>query len=137
MINEVHLIVRKGDGTTYTSGIFGVSVPLQKIYLNESTGSFLGCDIYNQLVGLEVDVYGASGFLDTVTITSVDVYCTSPPFSGTLEYTSANPSAIASGTSFVFTLGNGKEFYVDLYENESISQNWSFTDLAELKATGS
>ena len=137
MINEVELIVRKGDNTIYTSGIFGVNSSINKIYVGESTDNFLTCELYDALVGNEVDVYGESGYLDTVTITTSTVSCFAHPYSGTLEYSSDNPSLIDSGTYFTFMLGNGQEYYLDLYENESISQNWSFTDVSELKVVGS
>jgi hypothetical protein len=137
MKNEVQLIVVKGDETLYTSSLFGISTSLQKIYLDPET--WLDCDAYEQLIAQNgfINVYGESGLLGTVQIDGAgsDISCESE--SGTLVYISDDPSAIADGAFFTFRLGSPKEVFLDLYENESISQNWNFTDISEFKVVGS
>lgn len=139
MRNEVQLIVIKGDETLYQSGIYGVDSSQEKIYISE-TVDWLGCDIYQQLIDQQgfIKVYGESGLLDTVQIDpSSSVACIAHPYSGTLRYISDNPSLIDHAAFFTFVLGSPTEAFLDLYENESIAQNWNFTDIAEFKVVGS
>ncbi len=138
MINEVQLVVVKNDSTTYTSVMYSLNETLQKMYVSELVG-MLPCSVYQQLIDEQgfVDVYDNGVFLDTVQIVGGSLSCSLVPYSGTLEYVPSIPFSITGADSFTFTLGNNEQFYVDLYENESISQNWSFNDISEFKAVGS
>lgn len=137
MRQEVQIIIVKGDATIYTSSFFAINTSLQKIYLDDET--WLDCELYQQLIAENgfIDVYGESGYIATVQIDGAasDISCETE--NGTLVYISDDPTAIASGAYFTFTLGSPKEFFLDLYENESISQNWNFTDISDFKVVGS
>lgn len=133
MTNEVHLIVRRGgnlnllsQSNASTLGAVGstrIIVP-----------AFAGQD---DIVGTSVTLTNALGETNTRVCNSIQ------PDTPTPGFTRLNFNAPAFTFDFRQAAGgyivvNGEEeFYIDLYENESISQNWSFTDLSELKATGS
>jgi hypothetical protein len=136
MNNDVELIVKTGVAEWYTSGLTGINTSLQKIYLDASAGQWLGSALYQQLIddSIEVQVFNSSNvLLDTVTISGGTVGDTV----GTLEYLSLTPTAIASGTYFMFVIGVDVSAVLELYLNETISQNWRFSDLQSFAALGS
>jgi hypothetical protein len=133
---EVELIVKTGVAQWYTSGLQEISTTLQKIYLDATAAPWLGVDLYQQLIdeGLDVQVYDSgNNLLQTVTISGGSIFETS----GTLEYLSLTPGAIATGTYFMFVIGQDSSAVLELYLNETISQNWRFSDLQTFDALGS
>ena len=142
MNGEVSLIVRKqvaGEPVVIDSGFMqsGASPATPPF----TTSGFLILQTYPNAAGLIgatiTTVNGNTGCTDVRTITFAEVYdetryilemdsldCTYS------NYTNLNPYTI---TIPGFT---EEEFYLDLFENESISQNWRFTDLNNFQSTG-
>jgi hypothetical protein len=148
MINEVELIVRKGnDAVTYTQGIDGVDVSQEKIYISFNSPNWncsesqLMLDTIQAQGGLNIkvydnlDVYLGDAFLTTASFISAQ--CENNE-DATLRY-DASQSTLDIDKCYYFTweLGGSIEYRLDLYENESISQNWNFTDISEFATIGS
>lgn len=128
MINEVQLIVVKG-GVVSGDVIEPTSVPSSsKIGVNYFDG-------IENLVGMPITIIdSALNEYDAGVITLVDFGSTFP---GLWNIYYLNSIAIDWSLGATFRIDTSQQYYVDLYENESISQNWSFSDLSELRATGS
>jgi len=132
MINEVHLIVRRGDEIPILSMSNAPTlgdVGSQRIIVD----AFAGQD---DLVGQTITLINSNGdtnarFCNSIQEDTPSVGQTRINFLTTFTFD------FRQGAGGYFIIGDTKDYYVDLYENESISQNWSFTDLAELRATGS
>ena len=131
MNGEVSLIVRTSGGTVPgTEEIFSASGAVE-------FGTF------NMLIAADATAYigyyaqlqsSLSGDLGTYKMISA-VYdgslWTTATFSG---FTPVEVEAI--GYHFYVAVNVTKEFYLDLFENESINQNWRFTDLNNFQSTG-
>ena len=132
MTNEVHLIVRRGEEVPILS-ISNLTTLGDVGSLRIVVDAFAGQD---DLVGQSITLINSNGDTNTRLCNSIQADTPSP---GQTRFNFSTAFTFdfrqAAGGYFVF--GETKEYYVDLYENESISQNWSFTDLSELKATGS
>lgn len=133
MINEVHLIVRRGgdlnllsQSNATTLGDVGSTRIIVPAFANQ-----------DDIVGTSVTIMNALGQSNTRVCNSIQ------PDTPSVGFTRLNFNSPTFTFDFrqaaggYITISGEQEYYVDLYENESISQNWSFTDLAELKATGS
>lgn len=147
MINEVELIVRKGTSVIYTQYVDDVNTSIEKIYINFNSADWncpqaqLLLDTIQAQGGLMVKAYNISGvyqgdvFLTTDSATDAGCGINDE---ATLKYDPllSTPN-VDNCYYFTWELGDSSEYYLDLYENESISQNWSFTDVSELKVVGS
>jgi hypothetical protein len=82
-----------------------------------------------------ITIYNAAG--DSVTKTLNSIVVDSPVPGQTrlnLSGTWANDYSAAAGGYII--VQTGTQYYIDLYENESISQNWKFQDLSNFTAQG-
>ena len=137
MNGEVSLIVRKQttgnvviDSGFLQSGASpsGSSVIISDAY--QPISDFIGCTL--------TMTNGTTGCTDSVIIT--DAY----PFVGSqtiLYFTglTCTYAAVYDLNPYTITTAAGsieEEFYLDLFENESISQNWRFTDLNNFQSSG-
>jgi hypothetical protein len=132
MINEVQLIVKKGTSSNILNisdnPIFG-GIGEQRIITNAFANEM-------SLDDTSMILYNAAG-------QSQNVFCNSiqqdTPSVGQTRFNFSTIFAfdfrVSRGGYFIF--GNESEYYLDLYENESISQNWSFTDISEFATVGS
>jgi hypothetical protein len=128
MINEVQLIIAKGE--VIIGDVIEPSVPTSsnKIGVNYFEG-------IESLVGKSITIIDPSlneyegGVISVVDFGSV--------FPGLWNIYFPNSLLFDGASGWTFKIDTSQQYYVDLYENESISQNWSFSDLSELRATGS
>jgi hypothetical protein len=87
--------------------------------------------------GDSVTMFNAAGQSVVKTLNSNPVIDSPVPGQTRLNFagTWANDYSAAAGGYFMLTIGG--ETYLDLFENESISQNWKFQDLNNFTAQGS
>ena len=87
--------------------------------------------------GDQLTIFNAAGQSVTKTLNSNPVIDSPVPGQTRLNFagTWAQDYSAAAGGYFMLTVGG--EAYLDLYENESISQNWKFQDLNNFTAQGS
>jgi hypothetical protein len=87
--------------------------------------------------GDTLTIFNAAGQSVTKTLNSNPVIDSPVPGETRLNFfgTWAQDYSAAAGGYFMLTVGG--EAYLDLYENESISQNWKFQDLNNFTAQGS
>ena len=132
MENETQLIVRRGGNVTVLSQsdnpIFMGIGALSRFIV--TTNSALSA-----LVGTSVTIYNAVGNSVTKTLNGIVIDSPSPGlsrlnFSGTW----ANDYSQSAGGYFI--RGDEKEYYVDLYPLESISQNFTFQDVGTFAPLG-
>jgi hypothetical protein len=128
MINEVQLIIAKGE--VIIGDVIEPSIPTSSVKIG--VNYFEGIE---SLVGKSITIIDPSlneyegGVISVVDFGSV--------FPGLWNIYFLNNVLFDGASGWTFKIDTTEQYYIDLYENESISQNWSFTDLAELKATGS
>jgi len=86
-------------------------------------------------VNTAITIYNAAGDSVTKTLNTIVVDSPSPGYTR-LNFAGSwsNDYSQAAGGYFVQPIGS--EFYLDLFENESISQNWKFQDLSNFTAQG-
>jgi len=143
MNGEVQLIVRipgtapSGIVTATESGVLDATVnPQVALSYPNDMSSYVG-----GYVQIESLVYGDLGtyFIESVALDN-------PAYS----YISPTNTQLFSDAPFNFAIDNydlpnfnymeavpsSREYYLDLYENESISQNWKFQDLSNFSAQG-
>ena len=128
MNGEVQLIVRKGESPIGNTQLFftagAVLFPTFDIFMVGNTTQYIG---YN--VTVTSTITGVIGTFKLLTAT----------YDGTsLTYVTFEGWSPSFGESVTFeVLGTpGSESYLDLFENESISQNWRFTDLNNFQSLG-
>jgi hypothetical protein len=129
MINEVHLIVRRGQNIEATfeepTGVLGF--PTNKIGVNFFEGLF-------SLVGLPITIIAADlteydgGLINGVTFENV--------WPGLYEINYDISIDLPNWDGATFRIGAVEETYLDLYPLESISQNWAFQDVGNFQALG-
>lgn len=135
MINEVHLIVRRGGTLTIESisndpTYVGIGALSRLIVTSNPSVAAL-------TTGDSLTIYNAAGDSVVKTLNSPPVIDSPVAGQTRLNFTGTWADDYSAAAGGYFLMNGEDEFYVDLYENESISQNWSFTDLSELRATGS
>lgn len=86
-------------------------------------------------VNTAITIYNAAGDSVTKTLNTIVVDSPSPGYTR-LNFAGSwsNDYSQAAGGYFVQPIGSA--FYLDLFENESISQNWKFQDLSNFTAQG-
>ena len=132
MKQEVQLIVRKGENIKVLS-ISDVptlgGVGSQRIVVDAFPNQLQIDDTF-------VELYNAAGQSSIHYCNSVSV--DTPVVGQTrLNFSSVFPFDYRVSRGGYFFWGDAKEFFLDLYENESISQNWNFTDISDFKVVGS
>lgn len=128
MINEVQLIVVKGG---VVSG--DVIEPITGFGSNKIGVNYF--DGIEGLIGMPITIIdSALNEYDGGAISLVDF---GSVFPGLWNIYYDNSIVIDWSLGATFRIDTSQQYYIDLYENESISQNWSFSDLSELRATGS
>jgi hypothetical protein len=144
MNGEVQLIISTGSLVTYTTGC--VSLGLEGGVSNDSTfPPVLTNDILNAFVAQAL--YGGNG--------TINAYDSSDVLLGTYQLDAVRAtvggaegqfyfpylgetSPINPTTAYItFQISTTQQLYLDLFENESISQNWKFQDLNSFTAQGS
>ena len=86
-------------------------------------------------VGTAITIYNTAGDSVTKTLNTIVVDSPSPGFTRlNFAGTWADDYSAAAGGYFVQSIGG--DYYLDLFENESISQNWKFQDLSNFTAQG-
>ncbi len=86
-------------------------------------------------VGTAITIYNTAGNSVTKTLNTIVVDSPSPGFTRlNFAGTWADDYSAAAGGYFVQSIGG--DYYLDLFENESISQNWKFQDLSNFTAQG-
>lgn len=86
-------------------------------------------------VNTAITIYNTAGDSVTKTLNTIVVDSPSPGFTRlNFAGTWANDYSAAAGGYFVQSIGG--DYYLDLFENESISQNWKFQDLSNFTAQG-
>jgi hypothetical protein len=144
MNGEVQLIISTGSSVTYTTGAGALG--LEGGVSNDSTfPPVLTNDILNAF--LAQALYGGNG--------TINAYDSSDVLLGTYQLDAVRATVGGAEGQFYFPyLGEGspinpttayitfqvnttQQSYLDLFENESISQNWKFQDLNSFTAQGS
>lgn len=124
-MNETQLVVINFGSVPITSQsndpTFMAIGALARMIVTTSSG-------LSALVGTSITIYNGAGNSVTKTLNSIVADSPTPGFTRlNFSGTWANDYSAAAGGYF---LESGlKEFFLDLYENESISQNWAFSDL--------
>ena len=143
MINETQLIVKKGGSslTEYTINFetcpdtSAIVCAANKIGV-DNVSPLLPVEIWQQVAdeNITLDFYdGSDVYLASLTINS---------FNGVdIIYFDASASCalvegIACYFKFSIITSNEKDYYLDLYPLESISQNWAFQDVGNFQALG-
>ncbi len=133
MNGEVQLIVRPTKTLTLTSqsntAIYG-SVGSWRLIIESFPEDA-------ELDGKTLTLTNANGDTQACTVASIVQNSPSAGFTR-LNFDNSNPFnfdfTLAAGGYFLYDLS--KEYYLDLFVNESISQNWKFQDLNNLTAQG-
>ena len=144
MNGEVQLIVQAGQAVTYTTGAFpnGFAPRIQ----NDGTFTpLLSNDILNAFVDQVLN--GGNGTINAYDSSDVliatyqldSASTTVGPVAGQYDFwlTDPIPNPDPNITYITFTVNTITQIYLDLFENESISQNWKFQDLNNFTAQGS
>ena len=152
MNGEVQLIVKNIGPATYTQWLnvpINVAPDLEKMYISADQSPNFICEESQLLLdtiqsqgGLTVQLFDlndnslGTAFLNT--LSGYDIGCGGVSPQTTLKYDAAQTSIQVVNTAyFIWFAGTGSMSYIlDLYENESISQNWKFQDLSNFTAQG-
>jgi hypothetical protein len=133
MNGEVQLIVSKGSTQRVNSisndpTIVGIGV-LSRLIVNSSPG------VEALVNGDVLTLFNAAGqsVVKTVNSRQLDTPVVGQTRINFLGTWAQDYSAAAGG---YFMLGEASEYYLDLFENESISQNWKFQDLNNFSSQG-
>ena len=127
MINEVELIVSTGSSQSglISEPLGAGSMGTSKIGVSvEPNASIIGSTIV--ITDLDDNTY--TRIVDAIVFGDV--------WEGlwTISY---NPAIVFGANPKSYTSNTRVDEYLDLYENESISQNWSFTDISDFTTMGS
>lgn len=134
MRNEVQLIATVGSTSFVNSGPFTIATP------NGGTTEFLvnlnGPTAAQITIGSVITGPNGGNVTSSI-VTAFDSGTGLITFDAWLDYSNVSP-APAQIDIYLATLSDTTEsIYVDLYEYESISQNWRFTDIQDLTSVGS
>lgn len=131
MQGEVQLIVKQSNNTPIYAALNGVA-------FGTPGTTKIGVNNYNQssaIVGQTIILINSSAQQQTVTVTSVQVDVPNIGFT-TINFSSALAFDFRQTAGGYFNQIIDTEYYLDLFENESISQNWKFQDLTNFTAQG-
>ena len=131
MQGEVQLIVTQSNNTPIYAALNGVA-------FGTPGTTKIGVNNYNQssaIVGQTITLINSSAQQQTVTVTSVQVDVPNIGFT-TINFGSALAFDFRQTSGGYFNQIIDTEYYLDLFENESISQNWKFQDLTNFTAQG-
>jgi len=88
------------------------------------------------VTGDSVTMFNAAGQSVVKTLNSMPVIDSPVPGQTRLNFGGTWAQDYSAAAGGYFMLGTGGEYYIDLFENESISQNWRFTDLNNFESLG-
>jgi len=134
MRNEVQLIATVGSTSFVNSGPFTIATPsggTTEFLVNLNGPTAAQITIGSVITGPN------GGNVTSSIVTAFDSGTGLITFDAWLDYSNISPSP-AQIDIYLATLSDTTEsIYVDLYEYESISQNWRFTDIQDLTSVGS
>ena len=134
MNGEVQLIVTAGSTGYSTSGPYTTA-------FNPAGGTVANiADIGNppaNLITIGTIITGPNGGLVTTsTVVAFDPNTGDITFDAYLDYSNISPTPVSQDIYIDTLVDTFTQSYIDLYENESISQNWKFQDLSNFTAQG-
>lgn len=141
MQGEVQVIIQKGSSTTYKTGAIPYAI-ISEIANYGTTSPLLSDTILNAFIQQAVDggddtinAYDADDNL--VGTYHLDYALSAAPSYGAYQFYLLNNDIPDPNTVYItFTINSIENIYLDLFENEVISQNWKFQDLATFTAQG-
>ena len=127
MNGEVQLIVRRGTSinveNTSNDPLFG-DVGSQRLIVNAFANQ---ASIDEQTITL----INGLGQTNVRQVNSIQVDTPTPGFTRINFYSPTFTFDFSEAAGGYFVWGDEADYFIDLYENESISQNWSFTDIGQ------
>ena len=135
MNGEVQLIVNTGgldkiDSMSNDPTLMGIGVLSR--YVATSTP-----EVNAMTVGTVVTIFNAIGQSVVKTLQNPPIIDSPVVGQTRLNFVGTWAQDYSAAAGGYFMLGVGGEYYLDLFENESISQNWKFQDLNNFTAQGS
>jgi len=88
-------------------------------------------------IGTLITLYNAAGDSVVKTVQNAPIIDSPVPGQTRINFAGTWADDYSAAAGGYFMLGVGGEYYLDLFENESISQNWKFQDLNSFTAQGS
>jgi hypothetical protein len=142
MNGEVQLIVTAESKTTYKTGAYPNAV-LSLIFNDTTIAPLLSTDIINAFItqatnggNKEIKAYDASDVLLATYELDITASAATGGPGGYQFYLLYGVIPDPNTVYITFTLDSISSTYLDLFENESISQNWQYTDLNNFQALG-
>jgi len=154
MNGEVSILIKKGGTgiTTYTQWLSqpqNVDVFQQKMYIDDTTSANWNCadaqlllDTIQAQSGLTIKLYDLNdNYLGNALLTTdstTNANCGLGAEGATLRYDQTQSSfQIVKTFYFTWEYGSNPDYYwIDLYPDETISQNWQFSDISTFAARG-
>jgi len=135
MNGEVQLIVNVGATEYVPSGPYTIFTPAggTTSYLSD----YAGVTAAQMTIGTII-TGPVGGLVTTATVTAFDSITGEITFAaGYLDYSNVVPQPLQINVQITFLVDTTNSYFLDLFENESISQNWKFQDLNSFTAQGS
>jgi hypothetical protein len=134
MNGEVQLIVNTGSLARINSlsnnpALMGIGV-LSRFVAPSSP------EVNALTIGTVITIFNAAGDSVVKTVQNAPIIDSPLPGQTRINFVGTWADDYSAAAGGYFMLGVGGEYYLDLFENESISQNWKFQDLNNFTAQG-